>query len=60
MSNLLDDVQVLDELIRELEKINSKMENGHFIHAWRDNRRIISKLQQMRNQTIKKASQDEE
>jgi len=59
MSKLLENVQVLDELIRELEKINSKLENGHVIYAWRDNRRILSKLQQMREETIEDASNEE-
>jgi len=59
MSNLLEDVQVIDELIRELEKISSKMENGHFIYAWRDNRRILAKLQQMKKDIIERASNEE-
>jgi len=55
MSNLQNDVETLDQFIRELEKINSKLENGHFIHAWRDNRRVISKLELMKSEALKSA-----
>jgi len=52
MSNLLNNVQILDEIIRDLEKINAKLENGHTIFAWRDNRRLLSKIEQIRKATI--------
>jgi hypothetical protein len=60
MSNLLNDVQILDGLIRELEKINAKLENGHIVYAWRDNRRVLAKIQEIKKVTILRAETQEE
>jgi hypothetical protein len=52
---ILEDVNFLDKLIRELEKINSKIENGNIVFAWRDNRRVLANLQTLKSDVLKKA-----
>lgn len=54
----LEDISFLDTFIRELEKINSKIENGNIIFAWRDNRRILAQLQGTK-ESLLKSSQEE-
>jgi|SaaInlV_165m_DNA_1040744.scaffolds.fasta_scaffold17943_2 hypothetical protein len=54
-STILEDVTFLDKLIRELEKINSKIENGNIVFAWRDNRRVLANLQTLKSDILKKA-----
>jgi len=58
MSDLLEKIEVVDELIRDLEKINSKLESGAFVYAWRDNRRVLSKLQLIRKKTISQSQKE--
>ena len=60
MSNLQNDIQTLDQLIRDLEKINSKLENGHIVHAWRDNRRVISGLEMMKSKALENAKSEKD
>ena len=50
--NLLEDVGFLDKVIRELEKINSKIENGNIPFAWRDNRRVLAELQNAKKKIL--------
>jgi len=41
----LEQVEELGVLIRELHKIDSKMEAGQFIAAWRANRKLIAEYE---------------
>jgi hypothetical protein len=56
--NSIEDIGFLDTFIRELEKINSKIENGNIIFAWRDNRRVLAQLQSTK-ESLLKSSQEE-
>ena len=56
MSNFLKDLETVDGLIRDVEKINSKMQSGHFIHAYRDIGRVHAQLMKIRKEFI--ASQE--
>ena len=56
--NLIEEIESMDKIIRELEKFNSKMKNGNFIFAWRDNRRIIAELHTSRKNVIKNFQKD--
>jgi hypothetical protein len=51
-TTLLENVGFLDKLIRELEKINSKIENGNMIFAWRDNRRVLAEFARIKNDML--------
>lgn len=48
MSNLLEDLNVVDELIRDMRKIESKLLNGQFIFAYREVGRLLAKFQKAR------------
>lgn len=48
MTNLLEDLTEIEYLIRQLYKIDSKLESGQFIGAYRDNRRVIARLESRR------------
>ena len=52
VENVVDEVGFIDKLVRELEKINSKIENGNIIYAWRDNRRLLSDIQTAKSRVI--------
>lgn len=54
---ILEDINFLDKFIRELEKINSKIENGNIVFAWRDNRRVLSNLLSIKNKILKKSQE---
>jgi hypothetical protein len=45
MKSLLEKVDELDRLIRQLHKMESKMRSGQWIDAWRDVNRIFAKLE---------------
>jgi hypothetical protein len=55
----LDDVKSLDAIIRDMSKINSKLESGHVIYAWRDNRRLLAKFEGMRNDILEEIKTEE-
>lgn len=42
MKSLLERVDALDNLIRQLRKNESRMRSGQWIDAWRENNRIIA------------------
>jgi len=52
MKSLLEQVDEVDYLIRQLCKIDSKMHAGQFIDAWRENRRIIAALEKTKRDLI--------
>lgn len=56
MSKLLENVEEVDFLIRQLQKIESKMQVGHFIPAYREVCRIISYLIKAKQDIIKNNS----
>lgn len=53
MKNLLDNVNEIDELIRQHQKMESKMRAGQWIDAWRDCNRIIAFLNKSKQDLIK-------
>ena len=55
MKSLLDKVEELDYLVRQLEKMNSKMHAGNWIDAWRENCRLISHVSKHRQNLINSA-----
>ena len=52
MSSPLIQVDELGALIRQLHKIDSKLQAGQFISAYRENRRIIAFLEGCKNDLI--------
>ena len=52
MNSPLVQVDELGELIRELHKIDSKLQAGQFIAAYRENRRIISLLEERKKKIL--------
>jgi len=52
MSNVLESVESLDGVIRQLHKIESKMRAGNWIDAWRDLRRVIALLENNRKEIL--------
>lgn len=59
MKNPLEQLSELEYLIRQLTKVDSKMQSGQFIAAYRENRRIIAELEAVKQQLVKgKTSND--
>ena len=52
MKSLLNDIEDLDYLLRQLYKMNSKMQAGHWIDAWRDNGRLIALLEKNKTELL--------
>ena len=52
MKSLLEQVNSLDYLIRQLEKMESKMNAGQFIQAWRECQRITAELKKNKQDLI--------
>ena len=48
MKNPLEQVNQLEYFIRQLVKVDSKMNAGQFIAAYRENRRIIAELEKIK------------
>ena len=53
MKNPLEQLSELEYLIRQLTKVDSKMQAGQFIAAYRENRRIIAELEAVKQQLVK-------
>ena len=53
MKSLLEQVNGLDDLIRQLRKMASKMTAGQFIDAWRECNRLVSSLERAKQDLIK-------
>jgi len=53
MKSLLEQVDALDDLIRQLQKMESKMRSGQLIDAWREVNRIMAALQKNKQDLIK-------
>ena len=52
MNNPLVDIDELGDLIRQLHKIDSKLQAGQFIAAYRENRRLIAFLEDKKKAII--------
>lgn len=53
MKSLLEKINEVDELIRVMQKMESKMRSGQFIDAWRECNRIIASLERAKQDIIK-------
>ena len=58
MKNLLNDIKKLDDLIRQLQKMESKMRSGQWIDAWRELTRVLSTLRSSREEVINRMAED--
>jgi hypothetical protein len=56
MKSLLEKINEVDELIRVMQKMESKMRSGQFIDAWRECNRIIASLERAKQDIIKNES----
>lgn len=45
------DKKMIDDLIRSLQKIDSKLQAGQFIAAYREVRRLIAFLEKVKNES---------
>ncbi len=52
MSSPLVQIDNLGDLIRQLYKIDSKLQAGQFISAYRENRRIIAQLEETKKRLV--------
>lgn len=59
MKSLLERVSKLDNLLRQLHKIESKMHAGQFIAAWRELRGVIKMLEDSRKDLIESDGEKE-
>ena len=53
MKSLFEQVNQLDELIRQCHKLESRMRSGQWIDAWREINRIIAYLNKTKEVLIK-------
>ena len=53
MKNLLNDVNELDYLIRQLQKMASRLRSGEVIDAWRELNGLISYVNKAKQDLIK-------
>jgi len=60
MSSLLENFNQLSDLIRQLEKNDSRIRSGQIPDAWRENLRIIGILKRARVALVKEAEEKEE
>jgi len=52
MKSFLEQVNEVDSLIRQLHKMESKMNAGQFIQAWRECRRLIALFERVKQDLI--------
>ena len=52
MKTLLEKVEPNDYVIRQLHKIDSKLQAGQFIAAWRENRRLAVMFEDHRKELL--------
>lgn len=55
---IIDRVEKLDSVIRQFEKMISKMNSGQFIFAYRDANRLLSEFKMDRKELIKTTADD--
>ena len=56
MDSVMEKIEVLETLIRDLRKVESKMRVGQIIDAWREQTRIIAYVDKARQNFIKEAA----
>ena len=52
MKTLLEQIEPIDYVIRQLHKIDSKLQAGQFIAAWRENRRLTVMFEDHRKELL--------
>jgi len=60
MKSLLEQVKKLDQVIRQLQKLSSRMKAGQIVDAYRECNNLIGSLMQDRENLIKSADSGEE
>lgn len=55
MKNPLETLSELEDIIRELHKLDSKMMAGQFILAWRDLRRLLALFESKKAELVREA-----
>ena len=60
MKSLLEQVSGVDNLHRQLQKMESKMRSGQFIEAWKDCTRLIAALDRAKIDLIKAKEESED
>jgi len=58
MKSLLEQVNEVDDLVRQLRKMESKMNAGQFIQAWRECRRLIAAFEKAKQDLIAGEARD--
>lgn len=58
MKSLLDDVNELDYLIRQLNKLASRIRSGENVDAWRECNGLISYVTRVKQDLIKDSEKD--
>ena len=53
MKSLLEETVELDNVIRQMRKMESKMRSGQWIDAWRDCNKVISLLEKSKEDIIR-------
>jgi len=53
MKNLLDDVNELDTLIRQLQKLASRIRSGEIVDAWRECNGLIAHVTKAKQDLIR-------
>ena len=59
MKGLLENVKEIDYLLRNMQKMESKMKVGQWIDAWRECNRIMAYLDSKKQELIKNGQEEE-
>lgn len=60
MKTLFDSVSELDNLHRQLQKMESKMRSGQWIDAWKEVMRLMAVIEKEKSNLIKRETENEE
>jgi len=60
MKSLLEQVKGLDQVIRQLQKLSSRMKAGQIVDAYRDCNNLIGNMMQDREKLIGSASSEKD
>jgi hypothetical protein len=58
MINIINNINEIEALVRDLEKIESKLINGQEILAYRDLGRVLAKLRKAKDEIIESEIKD--
>jgi hypothetical protein len=58
MKNPMEQMNEIEDVIRQLHKLEAKLMNGQFIMAYRDNRRLISKFENIKHDLIESTKEE--